>query len=54
MENEDPRRAFSFVDPVGSEYGEGAMIEGQLFSNNVIFDSNYTDDFGNIRVVRLY
>ena len=54
MENEDPRRAFSFVDPVGSEYGEGAMIEGQLFGNNIVFDSNYTDNFGNIRVVRLY
>ena len=54
MENMDPRRAFAFIDPVNSIYGEGALLEGQLFSNNIVFDTNYIDNFGNIRVIRIY
>lgn len=54
MDNIDPRRGFTLIDPKDSEYGEGVLLEGQLFSNNIAFDTNYTDNFGNIRVVRIY
>ncbi len=54
VDNIDPRRSFTFIDPTESEYGTGSIMEGQLFTNNVIFDSNYTDNFGNVRIVRLY
>lgn len=54
VENIDPRRSFTFIDPTETEYGTGAIVEGQLFTNNIVFDTNYTDNFGNIRVIRLY
>lgn len=54
MDTIDPRQAFTFIDPLDAPYGEGAFVEGQLFSNNVIFNNNYTDNFGNVRIVRLY
>lgn len=54
MGNIDPRRGFIFIDPKDSEYGEGAMIEGTLSANGIAFDTNYTDNYGNIRVVRVY
>jgi hypothetical protein len=59
MDNYDPTSEFVFVDPKGSEYGEGVMLEGdllanQLFNNNIVFDNAHVDNFGNIRVIRVY
>lgn len=59
MDNYDPTSEFVFVDPKGSEYGEGVMLEGdllanQLFNNNIAFDNAHVDNFGNIRVIRVY
>jgi len=54
MDTIDPRQFFTFVDPLDTPYGEGAIVEGPAISNNVVFNTNFTDNFGNVRVVRLY
>ena len=54
MNNVNETRNWIFVDPKGDSYGSGAIIEGHLFDNDVYFSSNYTDNNGNIRVVKLY
>ncbi len=45
---------FDFVDPKGSNYGDGIFFESSMFNNDMIFDKNHTDGFGNIRVIRFY
>lgn len=50
----DDSKKFLFADPLGSVYGEGALIEGFLFSNTAPFSANYTDNRGNIRIIRFY
>ena len=54
MDNIDETKRFTFVDPSDSVYGEGALIEGFLHSNATPYDSNYMDNNGNLRVIRLY
>lgn len=54
----DPRAGFTFVNPINSdgttEFDEGAVVEGLFRANNILFDTNYTDNFGNVRVIRVY
>lgn len=52
--SEDPRDGYIFTDEDGASYGDGTMFEGSMFSNDIIFDNNHTDGFGNIRVIRFY
>jgi len=56
MGNYDDTRNFTLIDPIGSSYGEGAIVEGQLamFGSPMYGFSNYVDNLGNIRVLRLY
>jgi len=56
LSNFDEEKSFSLLDPWGSEYGEGAIIEGRLgiFGSAMYGYANTTHSMGNIRVLRLY
>gem|GEM_PF-5706173 len=56
MENFDETRNFTLIDPAGESYGEGAILEGRLamFGAPMYGFSNYVDNLGNIRILRLY
>jgi hypothetical protein len=54
MENIDPMSTWAFVDGNDGISGEGIMLEGALAAGNVSFDRNFVDNFGNVRVVRVY
>jgi hypothetical protein len=54
MDNIDPMNTWAFVDRVDGYTGEGVLVESQLFNNNIVFDRNFTDNFGNVRVIRVY
>lgn len=57
MQNHDERNSFvNFADITGNEYGEGAMLNNFVFFGNtgVNATTNYFDNNGNIRVLRMY
>ena len=58
MGNFDDTKRYVFVDPLGSTSGEGAIFEDNLnlfnSSQSSYKWSNYTDNLGHIRVLRLY
>ena len=57
MQNHDERNSFvNFADVTGNEYGEGTVIDNFVFFGNtgVNATTNYFDNNGNIRVLRMY
>lgn len=51
--DDDGPNRFFIPDSDGS-YGDALVLEGKLASNGITFDKGYTDNFGNIRVIRVY
>jgi hypothetical protein len=54
MDNEDPRQGFIMADEDAIAVNDVSLFEDTLTGGNVIFDNNYVDNFGNIRVIKLY
>lgn len=54
MDNIDPMNNMVFVDGKGDENGEGIILEGALSSNDIFFDRQFVDNFGNVRVIRVF
>lgn len=54
MDNIDPMNTFAFVDERAGYSGDGILVENMLATNDILFDRNFVDNFGNVRVVRVF